>query len=254
MAWPNGAAEVVFGTHKGVVDVFAGTPTEQQFPPAFPCCMIIMGSGTHDEDAPGLLEQTFRIVIGSSATGSPLGSHALIGGPSRDLGKSPNRGTAELTERVVAAIGDLDGADGLKLQLSATATSSPFTVGKLRHIAFAELTVTALCTSDLNYAAPQEIALSGSAWTWAGGTLDGPGHCSGRFDFKQYRLVEKTGFTASTSPSDGTVLQTVTAGSATQAPTAGRTYTVFADYSDRKQTGVIEGSSDPRVGSYLVVE
>jgi len=244
---------VVFGAQKGQVAVYAGAPTEEQFPKAFPCCLIVLGDGDPDEDHPTLITHTFRLVTGVLATGDSLGEHALIGGPSSDLGKSANRGIAEVTERVRSAVGELTGADGAKIQLTATAIDTPFLVGALRHVVFDEHTMTALCTSGLHYAAPQHVKRVGSAWTWEGGDLNGAGHCSGRFDFLQYRLVEKAGFTPSTSPSDGTVRATVTTAAATFAPTFANTYTVFADYSSRGQTGVVEGSSDPVVGSYRVV-
>jgi hypothetical protein len=111
------------------------------------------------------------------------------------------------------------------------------------HVAFDERTVTALCTDQLHYAAPQEIAVAGTAWTWEGT------HCSERFDFKQYRLVWKTGATPPTDPSDGTVVYTGTTAGTTHTPLASKSYVIFADYSARKQSGVVEGSSDPEVGS-----
>ena len=113
-----------------------------------------------------------------------------------------------------------------------------------------EHSLSALCTSSLHYAAPQKIKLtSTNAWTWEGA------HCSDRYDFKQYRFYEHTsimngvGTAASGTP---TLKYTGTSAAATVTKVTGRYYHAFADYSARKQSGVIEGTSSVEVGSYLV--
>ena len=113
-----------------------------------------------------------------------------------------------------------------------------------------EHSLSALCTSELHYAAPQQIKVASSTWTWEGS------HCSDRFDFKQYRLYEHTsimngvGTAASGTP---TLKYTGTAATTAWGPAVtSRYYHVFADYSSRKQSGVVEGSSSVEVGSYLV--
>jgi len=249
VAWPTGSAEVVFGTHKGVVEVFADAPTEDQFPPRFPACLVIMGDGTPDDDAPQLVEYTFRLVAAASVTGSPMGSHAIVGGPSRDLGKSPNRGVAEIITRVRAAVQDLTGADGAPLQVLGESLSAPFTVGNLRHVAFAELAVSALCTSDLFYSAPQELAHDGTDWTWNGT------HCSNRFDFHPtagFILRRKTG-SAPTGPTDGTSVYSGQDSTITAAAVSGDTYGIFAQY-DARGDGTADGNSDASlVGTTVAV-
>lgn len=250
VAWPGGDAEVVFGTQKGVVAVFAGAPGEEQFPRVFPCCLVVMGDGDPDEDEPDLIEHTFRLITGVMAPGDEMGEQSIIGGPLTNIGQSDNRGIGEVSELVRQAVGDLTGADGAAIQVVSTAIDTPFHVGRLRHVVFDETTVTALCTSALHYASPQEIAVLGSSFTWAGGDLTGTGHCAGRFDFKQYRVFESAAVL--TAPS-GTLKYTGTLASATITTTASKFYTAFADYNPRDVTGSIIGTSDVIIGSYLQV-
>ncbi len=244
---PSGTTEVVFGDQG--VTVFAGTPTEEQIPPGFPWCLVGIGTGTADEDSPDLLEQQFALITGVDVAGDPMGEHSIIGGAVADLGKSVGRGIAEVAARVRAAVENLTGADGARIMLSTTSIDTPSALGRGRHLTIDEHTMTAICTSDLQYSAPQVVRHDlgeAEVWNWEGA------HCSNRFDFVQYRLVRKAGITASTDPTDGTVIYTGTAATTTQTATSGFTYTVFADYSSRKQTSVIEGSSSAEVGSYLV--
>lgn len=242
VAWTGG--DVVFGT-RGVV-VFAGTPSEKQFPPAYPWALVGIGSGAMDADHPEFITQTYGIMIAANVVGDPMGEFALIGSSILNQTSSAGRGVAEVTERARYAVQSLTGADGAKIQLSSTSIGGPFPLGQTgRHIAVQELTLQALCTSQPHYAAPQQIAHDGTTWTWLGAP------CSSRYDFLQYRLTRKTGSAASSSPTDGTIVYTGTAASFTGVKSSGNTYTVFADY-------VLRGGSDPDasssavVGSYLV--
>ena len=244
VTWPTGSAEVVFGTYG--VHVFAGSPTEDQIPPDFPWVLVGIDNAEADEDHPEFLTQGYTLLSAADVAGDPLGEHGIIGGSVADLGASVGRGVSEVAERVRAAVENLTGADGAKILVSAVSTGSPTPFGRGKHLVLDEHTLTALCTSTLHYAAPQLLQLSGSLWTW-----NGP-HCSDRFDFLQYRLVEKTGSTASSTPSDGTVVYTGTTANVTFATTSGRTYTVFADYNARG-AATVEGSSDSEVGSFRVV-
>ena len=108
-----------------------------------------------------------------------------------------------------------------------------------------EHSLTALCTSSLHYAAPQELQWTTKpvgTWSWEGA------HCSDRFDFKQYRFYESD---ALTSEPSGLLLATQTTTSWSRALNSEKYYTVFADYSARAQSGVTEGTSDGlEVGCY----
>lgn len=247
VAWPLGSGEVVFGSYG--VAIFAGTPNEEQFPAGYPWVLVTPGSGRMDPDHPELITQTFGLMVAAEVAGDPQGEFALVGGSISDLGKSAGRGVMEVSERARFAVQDLTGADGAKIIVTSTSTGGPFTMGQGRHIAVAELTLECLCTSQEHYAAPQHLTHTGGdggTWSWEGA------HCSDRFDFLQYRLVQKAGSSPSTDPSDGTVLYTGTTASTTGSATSGNTYTVFADY-DARGGGAVEDSSEPEVGSYVVV-
>jgi len=249
VAWPGGSAEVVFGTRS--VHVFAGTPTEEQIPPGFPWCLVGVDAGTPDDDHPEFIEQGFSLTTGVDVAGDPLGEFSLIGSSVGDLGKSPGRGILEVAERVRSAVESLTGADGAKIQLTSVSTGAPAVLASGRHLALDELGLTALCTSRLHYAAPQQITLTGNdGFTWAGGDLNGDGHCSERFDFKQYRLYESDA--AITAPVAEDLVATVTVAAATHTAVQSSVYTVFADYNSRDTTGSVVGTSSVEVGSSLI--
>lgn len=244
VAWAGGSQEVVFGTRS--VFVFAGAPpTDEQIPAGFPFALVSIDGGTPDEDAPDLIEQQFTVVTAAEVAGDPLGEFAIIGGSTADLGHSAGRGVAEVAERVRSAVEDLVGVDGAKILLSATATGTPVPLGNGRHLALDELTLTALCTSAPHFAAPQQIANSGAAWSWSGA------HCSARFDFLQYRLGYKAGASPPETPADATIVYTGTTASTTHTPVASSAYAVFADYNGRGGSSVENSSSGSRVGAFL---
>jgi len=244
VAWALASAELVFGENGA--RVVAGFPTSDLLPPVLPFVLVGVDSGTADPYEPAFITQDFTITIAASVHGDPLGENAVRGGPVTELGVSAGRGVLELAERARSAVQDLTSADGAKIMLSMSATVGPTSLDDMPHLALHSQQLTALCTSALHYTAPQEIAHDGNDWTWTGT------QCSNRFDFKQYRLVHKTGSTPST-PADGTTVYTGTTASFTGVATSGETYVAFADYSARQQTGVVEGSSSAEVGSYKAI-
>lgn len=245
MSWPGGSTEKVFGP-RGVY-VFAGTPTEEQVPPAFPWALIGIDTATADEDHPEVLTQDYTIVTAAEVAGDPLGSNAVIGGSVAELGKSVGRGIAEIDERVRIAVGNLLGVDGAKIKLSTASIGSPTRLGRGHHIAMASLTITAVVTSALHYAAPQLLVYAAGTWTWSGP------HCSDRFDFLQYRLVSLAGASPPETPADGTVVYTGSTASFTASRSGSTTYSVFADYNARAGSSVDGSSSGSEVGAYVVV-
>lgn len=238
--WPGG--ETVFSEQS--VRIFAGTPNEEQIPPNFPWCLISIDGGEPDEDHPDIILQRFSLTTAALVQGDRMGEHALVGGGSSDMGKSANRGLLEVATAVRATVEALTGADGARVTLSSISTGTPAPF-RGKHVVMDSLDLQAVCTSALDYAAPQQLQHAGGAWTWAGG------HCSSRWDFVQYRLVRKTGTSASTDPDDGTTVYAGTTAAFTGAAASGSTYTVFADYASRG--AVVDGSSSPEVGSYRVV-
>lgn len=244
VVWPSGAGEVVFGANG--VQIFAGEPTQEQIPPSFPFVLIGLGAGTPDDDDPALIAHSFQIMSCVSVLGDPLGEHAIIGGPILDIGKSASRGIGEVAARARFAIQDLTGANGAQIRAVASSLSTPVLLAG-RHVAVDEWEVTALCTSEAHYTAPQELETSGT-WSWAGGA------CSSRFDFVQYRVGYSSGATPPETPEDAdAIVYTGTADSAVISAGSGRAYAVFADYSSRQTPGVIEGSSSGSVVGAFVL-
>lgn len=240
LIWESGS--LVFGDRGAFV--FAGTPDEEQLPAGFPFCLVSIDGGTPDEDHPELIEQGFTLLTVANVAGDPLGEFAVIGGARADLGKSAGAGVAELAERVRSAVQNLLGIDGAKIMLTATTTGTPIPLGRGKHLAIDELGLTALCTSQPHYSAPQQVAVAGSAWTWEGD------QCGDRFDFVQYRIGYVAGSTPPETPDDAdAIVFTGTAPSATHAPSGGRAYAVFADYNSRGQSSVEGSSSGTEVGA-----
>jgi len=248
VAWPGGSGDLVLGG-RGSVAVFAGMPTEEQIPPGFPWAMVGIDSGEFDPDDPDFITQRFQIIAAAEVGGDRLGENALIGGAAGDIGRSANRGVGEIAERIRDAVAKLTGADGAPVTLSGSGTGSPSVLGRGRHMALAELSLSATCTSAPYFAAPQMLRWDPASgkWKWDGS------RCSSRFDFVRYRLVRKRGPDPSATPSDGTVVYTGTAAECTVAQNSGYVYTAFADYSSRGNATALEGSSSPEVGSYRVV-
>lgn len=245
--WQGGAQNVVFGGN-GQVFVSAGVPTPAQFPQSTPWCAILLQDGDADDEEPAYLEKAFFIITGQMVHSDPQGEGVVIGGPISDIGESAGRGVAEINERVRQAVQDLTGADGARVLLSTNSTGSPEVFGQGRQIATEDQTLVALCTSQPEFAAPQVLrhSLVDNTWRWEGR------HCSDRYDFVDYALVEKAGAEPSTDPADGTIIYSGTAPEFAAAATSGITYTVFARY-DVDGDGSEDFSSDPETGAYRVV-
>ena len=212
-------------------------------PAGFPWCLVGIGDAEPDQDDPGLLQQQFRLIVAVESAGDPLGEHAVIGGPAANLGRSAGRGVAEVVSRALDSVRSLTAMDGAKIQVGHVQTAAPAILGRGRHLAMQEVSLSALCTSELHYSAPQHLRHQNGQWRWSGE------HCSGRFDFYRYRLVRKAGTDPSATPADGTVLYTGTSAFWTGSQVSGQTYTVFADYNARGVASV-EGSSSPEVGAW----
>lgn len=245
VTWPSGGS-LVFGAN--AVRIYSGEPTEETIPAQRPFALVGIGAAQADPDDPDLLDQTFTVIVVAEVGGDPVGEHAIVGGSVADMSKSAGKGVAEIAERARYAIQSLTGADGARILISATTSGGTQSLGNGKHVSMLELSVSALCTAQPHYTAPQRIRYTagGTLWEWAGQ------QCSQRFDFMRYRLVKKAGAAPSSSPTDGTVVYTGTAASAVVASEADYTFTVFADY-DSRGRGTVEGSSDPERGSYLVI-
>lgn len=248
VTWPGGSQNVVFGGN-GRVKIYAGSPTEDQVPVAYPAALVGIGPGTPDQDIPSLINQQFTVTAAVLVAGDPMGENAVIGGPSSDYGKSAGKGVTEVAERVRFAIQDIVGVDGVKIKMTLSTTDTPINLtGK--HLVTADLVVTMWCTSQLYMAPVQEIALSETVWTWEGT------QCRNRFDFVGFQLGTLTGSTPSADVSDYTLVgSVVTVDTLTQASVAGAVNCIFAHYSRHGTTSEVKANSSrgDRVGSFLVL-
>jgi hypothetical protein len=231
----------VFGSR--CVTIFAGAPTEDDTLGAYPWCLIGMDASTPDPEDLGLSQQRYQIIVVAEVKGDPLGEFAIIGGSSAQ-GSRANHGVGEVAAEVRKALETMTESDGLTLSVVSSTNGAPRQQGRGRHIALVEMVVTAMCTTAPSFAAPQRAKFNGggTTLTWAGA------HCSSRYDFIDFRVMEKTGTSPSTSVTDGTAVYTGTAATASLAFVAGRTYTVFARYGDR--TTEVLAASSPEVGSW----
>jgi len=239
----DGSSNPVFGTRS--VFVYAGAPpSESEHPPAFPFCLVTIGTGTPDEDHPELIQQTFTVVVAVEVAGDPLGEQAVIGGARSSISQSSGAGIAQVAERVRYAIQNLTTYDGASIIVTGSGVGSPSTLGRGRQVVFDEYTVDALCTSQPLYSAPQQLTVSGSTWRWAAADS------ADRYDLSQYHLAYKSGDTPGTSFSDmEAVVYSGSALEAVHAAAAGRVYHVFAEYTP---TGDADATaySAVTVGSY----
>lgn len=246
VVWPTGTGDEVFGARS--VFVYAGAPpTEDEHPVGFPFALVTIDSGSPDEDDPDLILQTFSIATAVEVAGDPLGEAAVIGGARSDFGKSGGAGIAEVAERVRFAAQKLTAFDGAAVVVSGSGIGASNVLGRGRHIAFDEFSISALCTSQPRFLAPQELKVAGDTWSWRSGGI------SSRYDFLHYRLGYVAGDTPVASPVD--LAGTIYTGTDTEtavAPVSGRTYQIFADYNGHGDTS-IANSSSADLGSFLVI-
>lgn len=243
VTWLEGSRDVVFGA-RGVL-VYAGALAEDEVPPGFPFALVTLESAAMDDDHPELITQDFSVILAVEVAGGTMGEFAVIGGARPDIGKSAGAGVTEVVPRVLAALQSLTGADGARVLLSSGSTSSPQSLGRGKHLAMQEVGLTAVCTSEPTFVAPQTLNVVGSAWSWDGA------HCSSRFDFLQYRLGYKIGTVPPVTPDDADGISYAgTAAEASHAPGTGRAYAVFADYSSRGNVTENSSAGDTR-GAYV---
>lgn len=249
MLWPPVAGgddpQPVFGERS--VRIVAGELQPNELPPAFPIALVAVDAGQPDADHPGLIAQTFTVAIAVAVFGDQYGEHAVVGGPRADLTASPGAGVLEVAAQARAALQQLTGADGAPVTLSASGVSGIRNVDK-RHLAVETFTLSALCTTEPVYTAPQLVRRPTVAniLRWHGT------RCSRRHDFLQFRVGYRdlsAGLPTSPDQWDGTAYTgTATEAAITFVPR--RYYVVVADY-DPRGTGSVGYSSAAERGSYI---
>lgn len=246
VTWPTGSQEVVFGTRS--VFIYSGQPPgDDEIAPGFPFALIQIDAGTPDPDDPDLIQQTFQVTIACEVAGDPMGEHAVIGSSRKDLGRSVGAGSAEVSERVRAALQKLSGSDGASLIVTGSGITGPNIPAEGRHVTFETYTITAYCTSQLYWTPPTNLRRSGGNWVWTGS------QCSKRFDFLRFRLGRVAGTAPVADPAQATIVYTGTATTIALAADAGFTYMIWADYDPRATGSVAYSSLGDTLSSYVVV-
>lgn len=230
----------VFGARS--VAIFSGDVTDEQRLAGFPWALIIMDSGRQDGEDLGTILSRLQIAVVAEVKGDPLGEFAMIGSAA-PAGSRMNRGVMEVVEQVQRAIEAMSTADGLTLSVTGIVQGVARQIGQVHRIAV-QLSLEAATTIQPYWAAPQRVAINmaGTSISWAGT------HCANRYDFIDFRVMEKVGTSPSTSVTDGTAVYTGTAAAAAVSTVSGRTYTVFARYSDRGTE--VTAASSPEVGTW----
>lgn len=253
--WADTPTEVVFGQpaansrEGGGVVVTAG-PSEEALKGMGlrpPFCLIYVDDVEADGEEPGLILQTFGVVLVAAVEGDPFGERVLMGGPRLTVGQSYGRGILEVEAKVRAKIGKLTGADGTRAVLQYTGSASVERVGS-KAFAARRYNVKAWCTSEPHYDAPVHlVATGGSGQVSLSWTLP-----PARFDRLSVILRRATGATAPTSATTGTgvTLASATATSVTDTVAAGTySYSVWESY-DETGSGTAERYSSQVLGSY----
>jgi len=250
ITWPAGTQSLVFGSN-GRVKIYAGSPTEDQIPNAFPFCLVGINSGTPDPEQHGFLSQQFTVTAAALVAGDPMGEFAVSGGGTADVGSSAGKGVMELAERIRNSLKDVIGVDGVKIRMNLSSTETPVNLSG-RHLVTNDTIVTMRCTSDLYYAPPQQLKLTGSTWTWQGAD-----HCRGRHDFVSYALAYVTSGTDPAADwADHTQVETsVATETINHTAVPGRRYAIFAEYNRHGKSGetaIVGRSRGDRVGAMVL--
>lgn len=226
--WADGLQELVFG--EVGVRIVSVQPNTDDLPEGWPWCLVIIGSGSADDDEPDLITQTFSIVPCALVEGDPMGEHALIGGAREgsEVGTSAMRGVLELEERVRSAVADLTGADGTPVKVSAAGSGGSEPLAPGLHIAFRPMEVEAVCTGSLEWRPPhtlQSVVVGPNVnLSWLK-----PNVLHG---YVEDVVVRKAGSVPPADVTDGTEVYRGTADNTVDAPGVGTwAYAVFAGYS-----------------------
>lgn len=235
--WTEGAQHLLFAD----VHVCLGAPDPRDFPPGWAWALVAIGTNTQVPNMEGLREASFDVLFVAEVSGEAVGGAAAVGGSIEALGRSANRGAAEIASRVQTVLQALTIATGAPVNVTAAdGVDISRLLGDDRSVALARLQVQTTCTTEPFYSGVEELSRSGSVWTWLGAAA------RARFDFSRFELWQKAGAVPPAFPGDGTLLGTATVDTLTAAPPGGA-YTLFATYSSRRNA-LREGYSLPDRG------
>lgn len=230
-AWASGAKEKVLGTSVYI----RADLGDDQAPDSVPFALLEVGTSTPDaDDASGLEEQDFVMVLAQAAEGDPQGQKTVIGGGrSVDEGSSQGRGLLELQTPLLAAAGKMTGADGaaLTVRASGAATTARIDGNAVTTRAY---TLSCWCHVAETYEAPQNLTAGDNADGTSALAWTAP---SARHDFVEVMVRVAAGATAPASETAGTLVYSGKGTSFTHASGTGqKSYSIFAGYSNVEGT------------------
>ena len=119
-AWPDGAAERVFGS----VTIAQMVDEDALALKRFPQALLRVLDGNDDPETPALTTRRFELALVCHVAGDPFGEHALVGGArgSAGQGSSQGRGALEVLEEVRKTIGNVAGPEGVRFHVVSVAT------------------------------------------------------------------------------------------------------------------------------------
>lgn len=225
---PLGAAEVVLGSS---FYLSAGLdPSQLPSRAAWGLCLI--DTFEADQDTPGLVTQTFGLIIATTVTSDPLGESSVIGANrTGGIGSTKGAGVLNLEAPILDAVGSLTGADGAPILVS-TASGAAITKVGSDEIAQRQYQIRAVCTVADAWPAPSELVATDAGGGQITATWTLP---PARYDLRSLILRYAPGATPPATPTAGTgVAIDVTDTTVTFTPSGGSPYSLalFAAYSD----------------------
>lgn len=214
-----------------------------------PMALVAVGAGQSDpqhSEEPDLIERVLSVVLIARNENDKLGQGAIVGAVRFSATDSRSRGVLELEAELFNAVQKLVIVNGVVLGFVGQGESA--VRRDFDEVAYAvqEYTFRVFCTADPFYVPARKLAASPKT-----GEIDLTWQLPpARYDFFRVRLVRKTGSTAPTSVSDGTVvLSSATAVSFADTGLAVGTYSysLFASYDDFAATPATDLQYSDRV-------
>lgn len=168
LTWGEGTDANVFGA----VLATAQPTAEALARWTFPVALVRPGGSTHDAQEPRLVEQDVDVAILTSTPGDAAGERALVGGPrAAGVGSSDGRGLLEVEAAALAALRQLAGANGVRLQLVSTSAAEAQPEPDAAYVVARAYRLRGWVQLARHYPAPTQIAATGGsgqvALTWS---------------------------------------------------------------------------------------
>jgi hypothetical protein len=242
--WPDSPSGNVFA------NVYVTQNLSDEVAPSsirFPFALVRVLDGTADPDDQRYVLQRFEVVLVTANQGDQFGESTLVGGRRVSAGRSTGRGVLEIEEQALAAVQFLDPIGGVNIQFVNAGTAEAVLTPDIGYVVARPLTFQARLTTTRTYSTPNagrnlKSSVAGPnvtlTWTW-----------HERWDLYAARtapsqittargaltLIRKSGGSAPTTVSDGTVvtLSSNSAVTVVDAPGSGTwSYSLFAQFDE----------------------